>query len=112
MATLTPALVRMAAFSSSRPIGFRLAAGAVDQRERHEDAAPGQFLGDAIAFGAMLQDEFEAELLGEADGRHDVVGAMAMEMDGALASSTSTSGSRLMSRSGGMAVLPSALALL
>src|SRR4051812_3138749 len=32
----------------------------------------------------MLQDEFEAELLGQAHRGHDVVGAMAMEMNGAL----------------------------
>ena len=44
-----------------------------------------QFVGDAIALGGVLQDDLEVELLGDAQGGHQVVGAMAVEVDGALA---------------------------
>ena len=38
-----------------------------------------------VGFGTVLEDDLEAELLGQAGDGHDVVGAMRMEMDGPLA---------------------------
>ena len=43
-----------------------------------------QDVGDTVAFGGVLEDQFEAEFLGEADGGHEVVSAVAVEVDGSL----------------------------
>lgn len=64
--------------------GFGLSAGTVEERER-DPGAVREFVGNQVAFGAVLEHEFEAKLVGEAQGGHDVVGAMGVEVDGALA---------------------------
>ena len=64
MATLTPALCEDGGVFFEQAQHLRFAAGAVDQRQRHgQMPALGQLVGDAVAFGAVLQHQLEVELL-------------------------------------------------
>src|SRR5438046_1310792 len=64
----------------AHPVG--LAGGAVDERQRRRNLLLRQDVGHAVTFSGMLQYQFEAELLGDAHGGHEVVGAMAVEVHG------------------------------
>ena len=68
-----------------QPDHLRLAAGAIDERQRHGNLLLRQHVRDAIALGRVLQHELEAELLADADRGQQVVGAVAVEVNRALA---------------------------
>ena len=85
MASLTPAFSRMAAFCSIRSSTSGLPPGLSGRVSETGIFRLASLVGDLVSLGAVLDDHLEAELFGEADDGHDVVGPMRMEMDSPLA---------------------------
>ncbi len=63
---------------------FGFAARAVHERERCWDLALRQLFGHAVAFGGVLQNQLEAELLGNTHGRHEIISAVTVKVNRAL----------------------------
>src|SRR5262249_45423063 len=65
--------------------GLQLASWTIDQRKAAWNMMLGELWGHAVTFGDVVQDELKTELLGDSHRGHEIIGAVAVKVDGSLA---------------------------